>query len=174
MDALAAIRPDDWTMAPLAAIRPDDWSLALFFHVLGAMVMVGGLVLALVYLVAAFRGDSAPALRRGFLSLLYAAIPGFIVMRVGAEWIYAKEGLDDLPSDPNWIGIGYGISDLGLLLLVLATVVAGLAARRAQPGAGGEARVSSGGASVRLATTIVSALLVMYVFAIWAMTTKPS
>jgi hypothetical protein len=39
---------------------------------------------------------------------------------------------------------------------------------------GGEEPVSSGGASVRLATTIVSALLVVYVVAIWAMTTKPT
>ena len=155
-----------------ATIRPDDWSLALFFHVLGSMVMVGALVLALVYLVGAFRGDSAVALRLGFLTLLYGALPGFIVMRGGAEWIYSKEGIGDLPSDPNWIGIGYGTSDFGLLLLILATAVSGLAARRAVRGHGGEEPVSSGGASVRLATTIVSALLVVYVVAIWAMTTK--
>ena len=32
-------------MSILAAIRPDDWNLALFVHILGAMVLVGSLVL---------------------------------------------------------------------------------------------------------------------------------
>ena len=39
--------------------------------------------------------------------LLYGAFPGYIVMRVAAQWIYSKEGLDDLPTDPSWIGIGF-------------------------------------------------------------------
>ena len=58
-----------------AAIRPDDWNLALFLHVLGAMVMVGALVLALGYLVGAWRGQSADSLRLGYRVLLLGAIP---------------------------------------------------------------------------------------------------
>ena len=30
------------TSSSLATIRPDDWNLALFAHILGAMVVVGG------------------------------------------------------------------------------------------------------------------------------------
>ena len=45
-------------MDAFAIVRPDDWNFALFLHVLGAMVMVGALVLALGYLAAAWRGDS--------------------------------------------------------------------------------------------------------------------
>lgn len=30
----------------LAAIRPDSWNLPLLLHVFGAMVLVGGLVVA--------------------------------------------------------------------------------------------------------------------------------
>ena len=112
-------------MDALAFVRPDDWNFPLFLHVLGAMVMVGALVLALGYLAAAWRGDSPGSLRLGFRVLLYGAVPSFLVMRLAGQWIYSKEGLDDLPTDPSWINIGFSIGDIGLLFLVIATVVAG-------------------------------------------------
>ena len=31
-------------MTTLAAIRPDEWNLPLFVHVLGAIVLVGGVM----------------------------------------------------------------------------------------------------------------------------------
>ena len=34
-------------------------------------------------------------------------------MRIGAEWIYSKEQLDDLPDDPAWVGIGFITADGG-------------------------------------------------------------
>ena len=157
----------------MAAIRPDDWNLALFLHVLGAMVVVGGLVLALVYLAGAWRGQSAAALRVGYRSLLYAAIPGYIVMRGSAQWIYAKEHLDELPSDPDWIGIGFMVGDAGILLLIAATIVSGVASRRART-AGATDAPPSGAGSVRVTTVLVSLLLIAYLVAIWAMTTKPA
>src|SRR3954462_533354 len=83
----------------LAPIRPDSWNVALFVHVLGAMVAVGGLVLALTYLLSAWRGDSARSFRAGYRALLFGAVPGYLVMRIGAQWVLSKEGLDDLPSD---------------------------------------------------------------------------
>ena len=116
-------------MNSLAVVRPDDWNMGLFVHVLGAMIVVGGLVLALVWFTAAWRGDSPDSLRAGFRALLYGAIPGYIVMRGGAEWIYSKEHLGDAPSDPSWIGIGFGVADGGLLLLLIATSVAHAARR---------------------------------------------
>ena len=78
------------------AIRPDDWDFPLFVHVLGAMILVGGLLTCVVAIVLS-RGD-ARLLRIGWISLLVLGLPGWIAMRAGAEWIYSKEGWGDLPS----------------------------------------------------------------------------
>jgi hypothetical protein len=85
-------------------------------------------------------------------------------MRIAAEWLYSQEGLDELGSDPSWIGIGYGVADIGLLVLIVGTVAAGMALRR---------RERPGNAGARISAGLVALLLVMYVVAIWAMTTKP-
>ena len=153
-------------MSTLAAIRPDDWNMPLFVHVLGAMVMVGALVTAAAYLFAARRGGSVEAARVGFRSLLFAALPSFIVMRAGAQWIADEEGLAD--SDAAWIGIGYITSDLGALLVIASTVTAGLALRRANRAEG------PAGAGAGVAAWVVAVLIVIYVIAIWAMTAKPA
>jgi hypothetical protein len=155
-------------MSALAIIRPDDWNIALFVHVLGAMVMVGSLALAAVYLFAA-RGDgSLEAIRVGFRSLLFAALPAFIVMRAGAQWIADKEGVTN--SDAAWVGIGFMSSDFGALGIVIATVAAWLAVRRA-----GREDVEGGpGRGVAVAAWLVALLIVLYVVAIWAMATKPT
>ena len=73
-----------------AAIRPDDWDLPLFLHVLGAMLLVAGLFAGGTALAIA-RGQ-ARLLRLGYFSLLALALPGWILMRAAAEWIYDKEG----------------------------------------------------------------------------------
>jgi hypothetical protein len=151
-----------------AVVRPDDWNLPLYVHVLGAMMAVGGLLLALVYLAAAWRGQSPESFRAGYRALLFGAIPGYVVMRVGAQWIYSKEGLDDLPTDPNWVGIGFGVADLGLLFLLVATITAGIGSRRAV--AGTQTRTLP----IRGSTVLTGLILVAYVVAIWAMTTKPT
>ena len=155
----------------LATIRPDDWNIALFLHVLSAMVATGGLALALAYLAGAWRDRSAGSLRAGFRALLYGAVPGYIVMRVAAQWIYAKEHLDDLETDPDWIGIGFIVTDAGLLFLAIATIVSGVSSRRALA-EGGDAATAGNGA-VRTTTILVGLLLIAYIVAIWAMTTKP-
>jgi hypothetical protein len=153
-------------------VRPDDWDLPLFLHILGAIVLVGGVVLALAYLAGAWRNRSAVSLRSGFRALLYGAIPGYIVMRGAAEWAFVKEHWDDVDPEPDWIGIGYAVADVGLLFLIIATIVSGVASRRALAAGDGEA-AQAGNASVRTATILVSVLVVAYVIAIWAMTTKP-
>ncbi|MDX6580976.1 MAG: hypothetical protein QOI10_160 [Solirubrobacterales bacterium] len=155
-----------------ATIRPGDWNVALFVHVLGAMVLVGGVVLALVYLAAAWRGRSPDAFRAGFRALLYGAIPGYLVMRGAAQWIYSKEGLDKAATDPSWIGIGFGVADFGLLLLIIATATAGVASRRAVAGGDG-ADAAPRVLGIRISAGLCALLLVMYLIAIWAMTTKP-
>jgi hypothetical protein len=154
-------------MTLLGVIRPDDWNLPLFLHVLGAMTLVGALVLVVASLASARGGDSAAALRLGYRSLLLAAIPGWIVMRVAAQWIASKEGLDDLDDPPAWVDIGFITSEPTLLLLIAATICAGIAARRSREGGH-----SFGGLSAA-ALVLVAISLVAYLIAIWAMSTKP-
>jgi hypothetical protein len=154
-------------MTVLGAIRPEDWNLPLFLHLLGAMTLVGALVLVVLSLASARGGDSAPGLRLAYRSLLFAAIPAWIVMRLGAQWIASKEGLDDLDDPPAWVDIGFITSEPTLLLLIAATVCAGIASRRAREG--GRA---FGGLNTA-ALVLVSITLAAYVLAIWAMSTKP-
>jgi hypothetical protein len=154
-------------MTLIASIRPDDWNFPLFLHVLGAMTLVGSVVLVLLSLVSARAGDSAAGLRLAFRSLLFGVIPAWIVMRIGAQWIASKEGLDDLDKPPAWVDIGFITSEPTLLLLIIATVCAGMAARRARTG--GRA---FGGLNTA-ALVLVTITLLAYVLAIWAMSTKP-
>jgi hypothetical protein len=149
-----------------ASVRPDAWNLPLFVHMLGAMVFVAVLAAVVVVLVASLRvDDRAPAIRFAFRTLLIGAIPAYIVMRVGAEWIADKENLAD--SDASWIGIGYGVADGGLLLLLVMAILAGLASRRAR--AGGQPT-----GLVRWTTALAAIVIVAYGVAVWAMATKPA
>ena len=147
------------------AIRPDDWNLPLLIHVLGAMMLVGALVLAGAAMALAWRNGSAPLARLSYRALLLGAIPSWILMRAGAEWIASKEDLT-ADSDLSWISIGFTTADAGIVVLLVATLCAGLALRRARrnEGAAGLGRASA---------VLVSLLVVAYVVVIWAMTTKP-
>jgi len=153
-------------MSVVGAIRPDSWGLALFLHVAGAMVLVGALTLSSVSLIGAWRSASPALIRLAYRSLFYGALPGYIVFRVGAEWIADKEGLAD--SNLTWIGIGYGVSDIGALLLIIALVIGRIGVRRINRGQGASA------ISARIVTGLVSLVLVAYLVAVWAMTTKPT
>ena len=144
-------------MSVLAAIRPDDWNLALFVHVLSAMVLVGSLVLAITAV-------ASRNLRLGYRTLLFAAIPSWIVMRVSAQWILSEEGLDDVDEPPAWVDIGFVTSEPTFILILIATLCSGIAARRSRTGGG-----------LRTATLVLVGIsLAAYVVAIWAMSTKPS
>jgi hypothetical protein len=141
----------------LAIVRPDAWNLPLFVHVLGAMALVGAMVVVLAVSAGAARGgDGAAVLSRlSFRTLLIGVLPSYIVMRVGAEWIASESAV----GDPTWVGIGYMTSDAGLLLLLIAIGLAWRASRRGTPG--------------RAVAVIAAVLLVAFAVAIWAMTTKP-
>jgi hypothetical protein len=77
--------------------------LPLFLHVLGAMTLVGAILAVLILTVAAWGRPEVAALRRAaFWTLLIVAIPAWIVMRVGAEWIYSKEFGSSSGDDPTW------------------------------------------------------------------------
>ena len=155
----------------LAAIRPDSWNLPLLLHVLGASILVGGLVAALgAQAVGWTRDTAAGALqlaRIGFFTLLCVAVPGWFLMRIGAQWIFTKEGWDDVDSEPGWLGIGWITSDLGGLLILLATILAGLGARRLRRSG------APGSTLVRIATVLTALALIAYVVTVWAMAAKP-
>ena len=152
-------------MTMLAAIRPDDINVALLVHVFGAMVLVGGLVTAVGAGIIGW-GDETPDLRRfAYKVLLAVVLPGYIVMRIGAQWVYSKEHLDDLPEDPAWLGIGYITADLGALLLLIALILGGIGLRLSRDG--------RGGALLKTSSVIATVLLAAYVVAVWAMGGKP-
>jgi hypothetical protein len=149
----------------LAVIRPDSWNFPLFVHVFGAMILVGGLLTGASAITFA-RGD-VRFLRLGYWTLLAVALPGYIVMRIGAEWIYSKEGWDDLPDDaiPAWIDIGYIIADLGALLVLIALILGGVGVRRLRDG--------KGQGLVKVAMIIAWVVLAAALVAVWAMSGKP-
>ena len=147
----------------LASVRPDSWNSPLLVHVLGAMILVGGLLTGASILTFG-RGD-VRFLRLGYWTLLAVALPGYIVMRLGAQWIYSKEHLDDAPSDPTWIGIGFIVADLGALLVLIALIVGGIGVRRLDSG-GGQGLLK---AAMVMAWLVLAAALV----AVWAMAGKP-
>jgi hypothetical protein len=149
-------------MSLLAAIRPDSWNFPLFLHVLGATVLVGGLLAGGATLALA-RGQER-YLRLGYWTLLALALPGYVVMRIGAEWIYSKE-FGESEEDPAWVGIGYITADLGLLLLLIALIVGGIGVYRLRRGGG--AGLLKGSMAISLV------LLAAYVVAVWAMGAKP-
>jgi phosphoglycerol transferase MdoB-like AlkP superfamily enzyme len=153
-------------MSLVAAIRPDDWNFPLLVHVAGAALLVGGLVTAVTALLLGWRRDSAFYSRLGFRSLLFVTLPAWFVMRIGAQWIYSKEGFtgDD---EPGWLGIGYLTADLGGILLLLSIILTGIGVRQLRSAD----RQTS--ALVRIGSVIAVLLLIAYVVAVWAMAGKP-
>jgi len=152
-------------MSILAVVRPGSWNFPLFLHVLGAMILVGGLLVGASSL--AFARGEARFLRLGYWSLLAVSLPGWILMRGGAQWIASREGWTQsgVPS-PTWLSIGAVLADLGGLVLLVSLVVGGIGVNRLRAGKG----------SGLLRTTLVLAILLLgaYVVAIWAMAGKPS
>lgn len=148
-------------MRMLAALRPDEWDLPLFLHVFGAMILVGGVLTSASAL--AFARGNARLLRAGYFTLLSVALPGWIVMRAGAQWIYGEEGFEG-GEEPTWMAIGWATADPGGALLVTALIAGGIGVRR----------LGGGGAGLLRATLVISLiLLVAYIVSIWAMSAKP-
>ncbi|HEX2045505.1 MAG TPA: hypothetical protein VHF23_07765 [Gaiellaceae bacterium] len=152
-----------------AAIRPDDVNFPLLLHVLGAMVLVGMLfVAALALLVAWRRADGSTGLTRfGFWSILAGVLPGYVLMRIGAEWTASEEFGG---SDPRlaWLDIGYITADVGALIIILSIVLSIVGLRRTRADAPG------GSTLARIVGVAAVLLLAAYLVAVWAMTSKPS
>ena len=153
-------------MSVLAVVRPDSWNLPLFIHVLGAMILVGGLLTGAAAL--GFARGEARFLRLGYWSLLAVSLPGYVLMRIGAQWIFSREGWDDLPDnvdEPAWLGIGWITADLGGLILLVSLIAGGVGVYRLREGKG---------AGLLMVTLVLSlVLLAAYVVAVWAMAGKP-
>jgi hypothetical protein len=150
-----------------AAIRPAGQDFPVLLHIVGATIVFGSL-LASASSLALARGEIR-LLRVGYFSLLLVGLPGWILMRLSGEWIYRKQGWDDLPSDLKdslWLRIGFFVADYGGLLFLVALVLGGIAIARLRSGRGGTGLLQ--------ATMVISLVLaVAYVVAVWAMTGKP-
>jgi hypothetical protein len=150
-----------------ATVREDSQNLPLFVHIAGATILVGGLLTAATILALA-RGD-ARSLRLGYWTLLAVSLPGWIIMRIGAEWIYSEQGWDDLPDDfeePAWLVVGYFAADLGGLILLVSLIVGGIGMYRL--------RADKGSGLLRATMILALILLAAYVVAAWAMAGKPN
>lgn len=160
-------------MGVVALIRPDDWNLPLLVHVVGAMSLLGGLGAAAVFQLYGWRRrsaeDAAGFARLAFRSLLFAALPAWFVMRLGADWIYRRQGWDDVEeAEPAWLGIGWITADLGGVLLLVSIVLTGIGARRLRLSGGGRSTLA------RIAAVLTLVALIAYVVATWAMAGKPA
>jgi hypothetical protein len=151
-------------MTLIAFVRPDSWDFPLFLHVLGATVLVGGLLTGASSL--GFAHGDVKFLRLGYWSLLAVSLPGWILMRAGGQWIASREGWTQKGvDDPTWLGIGFVLADLGGLILLVSLIVGGIGVRRLRDGRG---------AGLLKATLVLSlVLLAAYVVAVWAMAGKP-
>jgi hypothetical protein len=151
-------------MTVLAIIRPDSWNWALLLHVAGAMILVGGLVTAGAASMMMRRDATGTLAAFSYRILLIVALPGFILMRAGAAWIYDKEGYTG-DNDPSWLGIGFTTADGGAVLFIIALILGGIGLRRARRG--------QGDGMLRASGIIALVLLAAYVITIWAMAGKP-
>jgi hypothetical protein len=152
-------------MTVLADIRNHYLDAPLFLHVLGATILVGGL-LAGASCLAFARGDTR-FLRLGYWSLLAVSLPGWILMRAGGEWIASREGWtkSGVPT-PTWLDIGFLLADLGGLILLVSLILGGIGVYRM--------RRDKGTGLLRATLVLSVVLLGAYVVAVWAMAGKPS
>jgi hypothetical protein len=126
------------------------------------MILVGG-VLTSASALAFARGD-ARMLRLGYFTLLAVALPGWVFMRVGAQWIYDEQGWE-AGKEPAWMWIGWLSADPGGALLAAALIAGGVGVRRLDDG--------KGAGLLKLTLGISVVLLAAYVLSVWAMSAKP-
>ena len=151
-----------------ASLCGPSCGFPLFLHVFGATVLVGGVATVVLLAFASLRRDAAQAalLRRvAFFTMLAVVWPGLIAMRIAGQWVLSKySGLED--ADPGWLGVGFIVGDVGVLVVALTTLFAWLAYRQTKPERPrpAAARVLAG-----LATIYLVALAVAW----FAMSAKP-
>lgn len=67
-------------MTVLASIRPDAVNLALLVHVAGAMLLFGSLVTTATMGIVGWREEAGTLRRLSYKTLLFVALPAFVVM----------------------------------------------------------------------------------------------
>jgi hypothetical protein len=141
--------------------HPDSYDFPLLLHILGAAVLVGAVATGAIASLASSASAEGAWLRRfAARTFLFVALPAYIVMRVGAQWVYSK-GWDDLDPDPDWIGIGFMTADIGLVLLLIVLILSGFASMKNRPGL------------ARASGVIAAILAVAWLVTVWAMAGKP-
>jgi hypothetical protein len=168
----------------LAKLRPDSWNLPLLIHVTGAMILVGGVLGATAALGLA-HGEERK-LKLGYYSLLFVALPGLVLTKLGATALWSKYSAHNFigaafphSDDPRWIQIGGTALDGGGGLVVLALILGWFGLRRLDGKTDFVAKLPivgkwTGATYLKLTTIISIVLLAAYVLAIWAMSTKVS
>jgi hypothetical protein len=101
-------------------MRPDA---QIFLHVLGATTLFGATgAVAVMGLVARPRTERLPLARATFRTLLVLALPAWIVMLAFGTWAESKESY--WSDDAGWLGLGYGVADAGIVVLLASTGLA--------------------------------------------------
>ena len=108
----------------------------LFLHVLGAMTLFGAILAAVITSTVAWRRPDLAFLRAATFWALVSAVPDYVVFRIAAQVIYSDEKDIFGGKDPTWIGVGFIVSDAGLLLLLLSIGLAYWWKRSGKPVAG--------------------------------------
>jgi hypothetical protein len=149
-------------MSLLAALRPDAVNLPLFVHVLGAMVMVGAAATVVRMAFVSEPTEAAAVMRRLVTrSLLLVALPAWLVMRVGAEWVRIEE-LGEAGGDLFWLELGYITAEGGGFFLLAGIVLAWRGSRSGRP------RLD------KAAAILVGIAVIVWVITAWAMAAKPA
>jgi hypothetical protein len=147
----------------LAIIRPDSWNLPLFLHVLGAIILFGSTAtVAILGFASRGRAEHAALLSRAALrTFLFGIVPGFILMRAGAQWIADKE-FPDGAKTPGWVDVGFLVSEPGAVLLIILGVLTWMWKRR-----------GTGGRAARFVPLLASLYVIALGIAMFAMSGKP-
>ena len=132
----------------------------LFLHVFGAMALFGAILAAVIISTVAWGRPDLAFLRKATFWALVSAVPAYLVFRIAAQIIYSDEKDAFGGKDPTWVGIGLGVSDAGLLLLLLSIGLAFWWSRSGKPVVG------------RIVAGLTSLYLVMLGIAWFAMSAK--
>jgi hypothetical protein len=119
----------------VASLCGPTCGVQLYVHVLGAVLLFGGVLAVTLLASAALTRPPEQALFLRQIALwttLLLVIPAFVVMRVGAQWVQNHEGLDK--QTPGWVNAGAVISDGGVIVIVLLALFAWLATKRPRLG----------------------------------------
>jgi hypothetical protein len=134
----------------------------LLLHIVGAVALVGATatvgIVGFAGLAARFQAGRNRLARVALGTTLLAGVPAWTLMLVFGSWTKSREGL---PDTLDWIRIGSGVADGGILFLVAAAGVSFSWARR-----------PDGGRQPLILGVLATAYLVALAVAWWAMTAK--